>query len=283
MEDQQKDNGEDDQGSLPADNDINQAPGEEVALQEETQCKQFEVGTALMDPISSKEEIVAPLTYFDQITAILDKYTSKYFTIERLGEFASLVARDKDSNSIKMPANLLLMTPYFEFNFVDIPMSFLSLQTAYYKRKCAYCHQEKQDSATCLLCGKTMCWFKVRDGQCKDHWEQDEKNREGLLSYHARLHEGGGAIYLQTSTGAIVMIQNGTSAKFDTPYRNKYGELANPDDKRLDSFNIDDQSGGAAALKQVKQKYLEFQVGNAILQQRTNPDVEYRVYLKHAM
>ena len=64
--------------------------------------------------------------------------------------------------------------------------------------------------------------------------------REGLLSYHTRVEEGGNAAFLHTSSGNIILIQNGSSAQFDTPYRNKYGELANMDDKRWDSFNIDE-------------------------------------------
>lgn len=48
------------------------------------------------------------------------------------------------------------------------------------------------------------------------------------------------------------MIHNGNSAMFETPYRNKYGELANPNDKRWDSFKIDMEGGGADALKWIQ-------------------------------
>ena len=102
-----------------------------------------------------------------------------------------------------------------------------------------------------------MCWFKVKDGACRGHPGQLTEINEGLLSYHARLHEGSSSIFIQTSTGSIIMIHNGSSAKFDTPYRNKYGELADPNAKKWDSFNIDSQGGGIDVLKNLKKKYLE--------------------------
>ena len=68
-----------------------------------------------------------------------------------------------------MPLNLMLLTPYHTFSLFELPDTFLSLQTTFYKKKCHYCGVEKQDSATCLLSGKTMCWFKVKDGPCRNH------------------------------------------------------------------------------------------------------------------
>ena len=62
------------------------------------------------------------------------------------------------------------------------------------------------------------------------------------------------------------MVHNGSAAKFDTPYRNKYGELADPNAKKWDSFNIDAQGGGLEVLKNLKKKYLESQIANTILQ-----------------
>ena len=92
-----------------------------------------------------------------------------------------------------------------------------------------------------------MCWFKTKDGACKDNTGQFPE--EGLLSYHTRVCEGGSSIFIQTSTGHILMIYNGSAVKFDTPYRNKYGELANAGDKRWSSFNIDEQGGGLEQMQ----------------------------------
>ena len=175
----------------------------------------------------------------------------------------------------------MLLTPYYQFDLFEIPQCFLNLQTEYYKKKCNYCDKERVDSATCLLCGQTMCWFKQKDGGCKGF--TSDVGGVGLISYHTSLHEGGHTAFLQTSTGNVIMIQNGTSAQFDTPYRNNYGELANTGDKRWDQFNIDEQGGGKEALQQIKKKYMDFQIANTILSQRLNPDEKYKVYIKNVL
>ena len=126
-----------------------------------------------------------------------------------------------------------------------------------------------------------MCWFKVQDGPCRGYPGQHPE--EGLLSYHARVHEGGCAAFLHTSTGRIILIQNGSSAMFDTPYRNKYGEAADPNLKKWDTFHIDEQGGGLEVMRSLKQKFIKFQVANSILQQRCNPDAKYKTYVKNAI
>lgn len=99
------------------------------------------------------------------------------------------------------------MTPYFEFSLVDLPEVFLDLQQIYYKKKCVYCDQERQDSATCLLCGETMCWPLTTQGKCTGYAKTKHANvGEGLLSYHTRVHEGGSGIFIQLSTGNIILI-----------------------------------------------------------------------------
>ena len=187
------------------------------------------------DFMGEKPDLVKPLR------VILAPYRSK--------EYLNQIQNSLEEASTSMPINLLLMTPYFEFNFVDFPNSFLNLQTEYYKRPCSYCQRKIQDSVTCLLCGATMCWYKIKDEQC--HGSRSNKTimgREGLISYHTRVCEGGSSVYLHTSSGNIIFVQNGTPAIFETPYKNKYGELADPSDKNWDSFQIDEQGGGQSAL-----------------------------------
>ena len=67
-------------------------------------------------------------------------------------------------------------------------------------------------------------------------------------------------------------MQNGTPSIYDSPYRNKYGELVSEADKKYNEFQIDEQGGGVEALNQVRKKLINFTVGNEILQTRTNPD-----------
>jgi len=40
---------------------------------------------------------------------------------------------------VEMPIIMLLMTPYYDFNFFEIPKSYMTLQTEFYKKKCEYC------------------------------------------------------------------------------------------------------------------------------------------------
>jgi len=158
-----------------------------------------------------------------------------------------------------MPVNLMLMTPYYQFNFISIPMTYRELQTQYYKKPCVYCKKQRTDSVTCLLCGETMCWYKIKDGQCSGASVAIIGGyREGLICYHTRMHEGGQAAYLHTSTGNFLLVQNGTAAIFETPYRNKYGELISQEEKNWDAFVIDEQGGGLAALQQIQKKYVDF-------------------------
>ena len=162
------------------------------------------------------------------------------------------------------------MTPYFEFDFCEIPSNFQNLQTEFYKKKCVYCKEVVKDSATCLLCGETMCWMNwnwrdVKQTQCRVGAKGQQDENEGLLTWHARLHEGGATAYLHTSSGNIIMMQNGTPAIYDTPYRNKYGELVSEAEKKYNEFQVDSQGGGIESMNQLKKKFLNFQIGNEIL------------------
>lgn len=185
----------------------------------------------------------------------------------------------------QMPVNLLLMTPNFEFNLEALPDNFLRLQTEFYQKLCCYCKKERQDTVTCLLCGETMCWFKIQGGQCapKCNMVKLPTHAEKLMSYHARVHEGGQALFLQTSTGQIILISNGTSGIFESVYRNKYGESVTNESKYWESFKIDEEGGGQADLAKIRKQYLDFKIANAILLQRINPDTKFKVYNKHSL
>lgn len=104
---------------------------------------------------------------------------------------------------------------------------------------------------------------------------------EGVLSYHTRVKEGRCGVFLHLSTGNIIMIQNGSSAQSDSPYRNKYGEVVNPRDKRWNSFKIDKQGGGIDALQALKKLYMDFKVASTILSIRNNPDSPFDIFEKN--
>ena len=179
-----------------------------------------------------------------------------------------------------MPDNLKLMTTLYEFSLFELPTVFLDLQRIYYKKKCLYCSKEPKDCAICLLCGQTMCYVDdAMDQYCiVFDFENVQDQGEGVLSYHTRVHEGSCGIFLHLSTGNIVMIQNGSSAQQDSPYRNKYGEVVNPRDKRWHSFKIDKLGGGNEALNALKKLYMDFKIGNMILSVRNNPDSPFDIF-----
>ena len=62
---------------------------------------------------------------------------------------------------------------------------------------------------------------------------------EGLMCWHAKIEEGGVGIFLHTSSGRIFMVMDGVVGVYDSPYRNKYGEIVSIKDKEFDKFNID--------------------------------------------
>ena len=100
------------------------------------------------------------------------------------------------------------------------------------------------------------------------------------MSWHSRVEEGGITILMQTSSGRIILINNGVSAICATPYRNRFGEQASDDNKNYDDFAINEQSGGTDAIKKLRKSYMSFTIANEILQQRTNPDGKFRIFIK---
>jgi len=88
---------------------------------------------------------------------------------------------------------------------------------------------------------------------------------------------------MQTSSGRIILMNNGVPGIFATPYRNKFGELASDTDKSYGDYAINEQGGGTDALKRLRKSYMNFTTANDVLQQRTNPDSKFKVYLKKAL
>lgn len=164
---------------------------------------------------------------------------------ERLEKELLQKSKKHSVNYLEMPENLLLLTPYFSFQLFQIPDNFMHLQTIFYKKPCDYCKKEVLDTATCLLTGKTLCWFKLKSGrseieQCKVGILNGQNLSEGLCSWHAKVMEGGNSVFLQTSTGLIHAINNGSSAILDSPYRNRFGEHVSQYDKNYIDYAIDE-------------------------------------------
>jgi hypothetical protein len=91
----------------------------------------------------------------------------------------------------------------------------------------------------CLLCGDALCWLS----QCCKNLP-DQREREGELTYHTRLAEGGTCLFISTNTGDIVLIDGDRSSHKQSPYMNKFGESFNKQSKRWENFYIDETTGG---------------------------------------
>jgi hypothetical protein len=107
---------------------------------------------------------------------------------------------------------------------------------------------------------------------------------KATLSFHTKL-EGGQCIFLVPDTGAFIAVgNNGASSSFDTPYRTKYGEIISASNHlNTRDFEIGAEGGGEQSLKAMEELFTSHKLPNAILQQRTNPDSKYRVYVRDAI
>ena len=100
-----------------------------------------------------------------------------------------------------------LLTPYYSFKLIDLPKDFQRLVKEYYVKQCRGCKKQLQRSAICLLCGEIVCYNLENKVKCCQNRKGMRKieiggfmsmheANEGELSYHARMFEGGKAIYL---------------------------------------------------------------------------------------
>ena len=88
-----------------------------------------------------------------------------------------------------------------------------------------------------------------------------------------------------TDSGELLLIgNNGAAAKFDSPYRTKFGEPINSEDNTIHQvdYEIRNEGGGLKHLEEMKKMLENSNLMNSILQQRSNPDQRFRVYRRGA-
>jgi hypothetical protein len=97
------------------------------------------------------------------------------------------------------------------------------------------------------------------------------KPSEGELSYHTRICEGGNAIYLSTSTGAIILIEEGRSSQRPSPYANKFGEAFSKQSKKWDNFHLQNSAAGGEInyYEDIRRMYSNFSIANEVLKDRS--------------
>ena len=116
----------------------------------------------------------------------------------------------------------------------------------------------------CLLCGELLC---LMQDCCSDR--PGMKSNEGELTYHTRTCEGEQSIFINTRFGEVYLIEGKRSGEKPCPYVNKFGENYSVKAKKWDHFYMDDAHGGLQIYNDYKQYFLDFTIGNQIIQERS--------------
>jgi hypothetical protein len=104
---------------------------------------------------------------------------------------------------------------------------------------------------------------------------------EGELSYHARVSEGGCSIFVVPSTAEVYMIDEGRLTKYDSFYRNALGEAFSENStKKWENFYLDEKTGGARILANLKKLYVDNKIGQKVMELRLKHE---SVILRHVL
>ncbi len=64
------------------------------------------------------------------------------------------------------------------------------------------------------------------------------KAAEGELSFHSRTCEGGTGLYLSTTDGKVILIEEERACQRQSPYVNKFGETFNQSSKKWENYHL---------------------------------------------
>lgn len=185
-----------------------------------------------------------------------------------------------DVISLEMPARFKLLGGLRPFRLQELPSDFQTLVQTYYKRKCRNCKKQPKESAICLLCGDIVCFMQKC---CSNGVLKGMKSQEGELSFHTRTCEGGNAIFLCTTNGKIILVDEERSSQRPSPYVNKFGETFSASSKRWDNYHLQTgqpgSGGGASAnlYDSIKKLYMNFGLSNEVIKDRSMTDVVWRL------
>jgi hypothetical protein len=107
------------------------------------------------------------------------------------------------------------------------------------------------------------------------------QKKEGELSYHARVAEGSCSIFVVPSNAEVYMIDKGRLSKYDSFYRNSLGEsFSENSTKKWENFYLDEKTGGARILENLKKLYAANKIGQKVMELRLKHD---SVILRHVL
>ena len=84
-------------------------------------------------------------------------------------------------------------------------------------------------------------------------------------------------MFINTSDGKVVFIEGERSTHRNSPYMNKFGETFSEASKKWDNFYMDEQSGGKVIYDEVRNMYLNFQIANEVVKDRSMKDYVWRL------
>ena len=64
------------------------------------------------------------------------------------------------------------------------------------------------------------------------------KPGEGELTYHTRTCEGGQSLFISTTDGKIIMIEEERACHRQSPYVNKFGETFSQGSKKWENYQL---------------------------------------------
>jgi hypothetical protein len=104
------------------------------------------------------------------------------------------------------------------------------------------------------------------------------KNGEGELSFHARTCEGGSTLFLCTTNGKVILVDQERSSQRTSPYVNRFGEPFSSSSKKWDSYQLQDgQNGTANVMEEFRWMYLNFTLSNEVIKDRSMSEVVWRL------
>jgi len=105
------------------------------------------------------------------------------------------------------------------------------------------------------------------------------KPNEGELSFHARTCEGGNCIFLSSSSGALILVEDERSSQRPSPYVNKFGETFSSKSKKWENFHLQNASVGGSInyYEELRKMYVNFSIANEIINDRSLADVVWRL------
>lgn len=105
------------------------------------------------------------------------------------------------------------------------------------------------------------------------------KPNEGELSFHARTCEGGSSIFISTSNGEIVLVEDGRTSKRNSPYMNKFGETYSKKSHKWENFSLQNSSSGGSInlYEELRRLYVNFRISNEVIKDRSMSDTVWRV------